>query len=333
MRAASPVFTALLAACVVGCLGPYQIIGEELDPTVPLGDQPTWIQATPELTTLIVFARPDGGSAAPFSVTTIGNDLSTVIVTGTYTSTATEVTLNSTLRYTLDYQYNLPVTSRTGAQRFNVDGGATYTTSLDGGILTLTGTPALGSFVAFPQALANLQANNQLEAECVLRVYDLTVISAEARILGFNGPAIIQYTSPANFNGVIGGYLNISVQSLFNPNVTQIFENYSDFSGFVLNGSQYTVTDLSGNGYLSNVVNFQMAGTPPSDGGPTPAAFAGQVVYGNPNGSPPSLIITGGTPTAGSYQLTLDGGPTYLISYDVLDSIDVTSCVSTPQPQ
>ncbi|MGO8970116.1 MAG: hypothetical protein ACLQDQ_11165 [Myxococcaceae bacterium] len=331
MRPLRTLLSVLLAAAVVGCLGPYQMIGEELDPTVPLGDQPTWIQATPEQTTLIVFARPDGGFSAPFSLTTIASDLSTVILTGTYSSTATEVTLNSTLKYTLDYQYDVSVTSRTGAQRFNVDGGATYTTSLDGGILTLTGTPALGSFVAFPQALANLQATTQAEANCVLRVYDLTVISAEARILGFNGPAIIQYTSPANFNGVISGFLGISVQSLFNPNVTQVFQNYSDFSGFVLDGTQYTVTDLNGNGYLSDVVNFQMAGVPPSDGGPTAPGISGQVAYGNAQGSPPSILINGGTPSAGSYQLTLDGGSTFLISYAVLDSIDVTPCVSTPQ--
>lgn len=50
---------------LAACLGPYQIIGQELDPTVSLGNQPTWIQATPEQTTLIVFASADGGFRLP----------------------------------------------------------------------------------------------------------------------------------------------------------------------------------------------------------------------------------------------------------------------------
>jgi len=320
----------LLTALGVGCLGPYQIIGQELDPTVSLGDQPTWIQATPQQTTMIVFAAPDGGLSAPFTLTTIANNQSTVIYTGTYSATATQVTLNSTLKYVLTNQNNLPVTSRIGAQRFNVDAGATYTSTLDGGVLTLTGTPSLGSFIPFAQALANLQATTQAEAECLLRVYDLTCISSETRILDFNGPSIIQYTTPANFNGALSGYVNISVESLFNPNVDLTYQNYSDFSGFVIDGQNYTNTDLSGNGYLSRNIAFSMTG-PSADGGAPISIISGVVGYGNADGSPPSLIITTGTPSAGYYQLSIDGGASFLVAYDVLFDMDVTPCVPTPQ--
>ena len=319
-----------LVGFAVGCLGPYQIIGQELDPTVSLGDQPTWIQATPEGTTLLVFATPDGGLTAPFTLTTIARDQSTIIYTGTYAATATQVTLNSTLKYVLQNQNNLPVTSRDGAQRYNVDAGATYTSTLDGGILTLTGTPALGSFVSFPQALAHLKATNQAEAECLLRVYDLTAISSESRILGFNGPAIIQYTTEAGFNGVLSGDVNISVESLFNPNVTLNYQNFSDFSGFVLNGIQYTNTDLSGNGHLSNTIGFSMT-SPSTDGGAPVQVISGTVGYGNADGSPPTVLISTGTPSAGDYTLSIDGGASFLIAYDVLFTMDVTACVSTPQ--
>jgi len=322
--------TPLLAAVCAACLGPYQIIGQELDPTVPLGDQPTWIQATPQQTTLLVFATPDAGLSAPFTLTTIARDQSTVIYAGTYSATATQVTLNSQYKYVLKNQNNLPVTSRDGAQRFNVDAGATYTSTLDGGVLTLTGSPALGSFVSFPQALANLKATNQAEADCLLRVYDLTVISSETRILAFNGPSIIQYTNPASFNGVLSGDINISVESLFNPNVTLTYQDFSDFSGFVLNGVQYTNTDLSGNGHVSNKVSFSMT-RPSPDGGAPQSVIAGVVGYGNADGSPPSILISAGTPTGGAYTLDLDGGASFLVGYDVLFTIDVTACVSTPQ--
>jgi hypothetical protein len=329
MRRVAPLGV-LLVGVSIACLGPYQIIGQELNPTVSLGNQPTWIQATPEQTTLIVFATPDGGPSAPFTLTTIARNQSAVIYTGTYYATATQVTFQNTLKYVLANEYSLKVTDRDGAQRFDVDGGATYNTSVDGGILTLTGTPPLGSFASFTSALANLQATNQDQADCLLRVFQLSVISSEARILGFNGPAIIQYTTPATFNGVLTGVVNIGVESLFTPNTTLAYQQYSDFTGFVLDGSQYSQTDLQGNGYISSALNFQMASTP-VDGGPSQTGIAGVVVYGNANGSPPSVLLTTGTPSGGSYQLTVDGGPTFLVGYDVLNTIDVTACVSTPQ--
>lgn len=331
MRRAHLFFPAgLVLAIGVACLGPYQIIGQELDPTVSLGNQPTWIQATPEQTTLLVFAAPDGGTTAPFTLTTIARNQAAVILTGTYYATATQVFLYSTLRYVLNNEYNLPVTSRDGAQRFDIDAGATYTTSVDAGILTLTGTPPLGSFASFPVALLNLQATNQDEADCVLRVFQLTVISSEARILGFNGPAIIQYTNPATFNGVLGGVVNIGVQSLFKPNTTLTYQQFSDFAGFVLDGSQYSQTDLSGNGHISSTVGFQMTAEL-QDGGSPKTVIAAQVGYGNADGTPPSILLNAGTPSGGSYQLSIDGGASFLVGFDVLNTIDVTACVSTPQ--
>ena len=320
----------LVAALTAACLGPYQIIGQELDPTVSLGDQPTWIQATPQQTTLIVFAATDGGGSAPFTLTTIAPDQSAVTYTGTYYATATTVTLQSTLKYVLTNQYDIPVTSRNGSQRFDVDAGATYVTSLDGGILTLTGTPSLGSFASFGTALGSLQATNQSQAECLMRVFELSVLSSEVRILGFNGPSIIQYTTPATFNGVLIGDVTIGVESLFTPNTTLAYQQFSDFTGFVLDGSQYSQTDLSGNGYISSALGFQMTNVPP-DGGPAQTVIAGSVSYGNADGSPPSILLNAGTPSGGSYQLVVDGGASFLVPYTVINNMDVTACISTPQ--
>jgi hypothetical protein len=320
----------LLLGVGVACLGPYQIIGQELDPTVSLGNQPTWIQATPEQTTLLVFAAPDGGVTAPFTLTTIAKNQAAVIYTGTYSATATTITLASTLQYVLANQYSIPVTQRDGAQRFVVDAGATYVRTLDAGVLTLTGTPALGAFIPFQVALATLQATTQAQADCVLRVFQLTIISSEARILGFNGPAIIQYTNPAIFNGVLAGAVTIGVQSLFSPNTTLSYAQFSDFSGFAVDGQQYSATDTSGNGFISRSVDFQMLASP-DDGGPASTVIAGTVGYGNADGSPPSIILEAGTPSGGSYQLAIDGGSTFLVGYDVLNNMDVTACVTTPQ--
>lgn len=253
-----------------------------------------------------------------------------VILAGTYSATSTSITMQSSLKYVLENQNNIPVTSRDGAMRFNVDAGATYGTTLDGGILTLTGTPPLGSFVPFTSALANLQATNQDQADCLMRVYDLTALSSQARILGFNGPAIIQYTTPATFNGVLQGSVGVSVESLFKPNTTLDYQQYSDFSGFILDGSQGTQTDLSGNGYLFNAINFQMS-SPPADGGPVQTIISGSVLYGLADGSPPTITIAAGTPASGDYQVSVDGGQTFLVSYDVINTMDVTACVSTPQ--
>jgi len=330
VRKRVPLFLALGLALGAACLGPYQIIGQELDPTVSLGNQPTWIQATPSQTTLIVFAASDGGVTAPFTLTTIARDQSAVILTGTYSATATQITLQSALKYVLTNEYSISVVKRDGAQRFAVDAGASYTTSLDGGVLTLTGTPPLGSFVTFGSALANLQATNQAQADCLLRVFQVSVISSETRILGFNGPAIIQYTNPATFNGVLTGSVNIGVQSLFTPNTTLLYTQFSDFTGFVMDGSQYSQTDTSGNGYISSAVRFQMTNTP-TDGGPPDTIIAANVVYGNADGSPPSVRLLAGTPSGGSYQLSVDGGASFLVGFDVLNTIDITACVSTPQ--
>ena len=322
-------FILLAAAAGVACLGPYQIIGQELSPTISLGDQPTWIQATPEQTTLLVFAVADGGLSAPFTLTTIARNQAAVIYTGSYFASPTEVTLNSNLKYVLANQYDIPVTQRTGSQRFDIDAGATYTRVIDGGILTLTGNPPLGSFVAFPAALANLKATNQAEADCLMRVFQLTAISSEARILGFNGAAIIQYTNPATFSGVLTGSVHIDVESLLKPNTTLVYSNYSDFAGFLIDGSQYSQTNLSGDGHMSSVMAFRMT-TDPGDGGPPVTVIAGDVGYGNAAGTPPSLILVAGTPSGGGYALTVDGGATFLVGYDVVNTMDVTPCVTTP---
>jgi hypothetical protein len=303
------------------CLGPYAILGQALDQTISLGDQPTWIQATPEQTTLIVFAAADGGFSAPFTLTTIARDQSTVILAGSYHFDGNQVILNSTLRYVLRNQYNLPVTQRDGAQRFDIDAGSTYLYSRDGGILTLDGSPSLGSFAYFPDALVGLKATSQTEAECVMRVFELTILSSETRILGFNGPAIIQYTSPASFNGTLAGSVNINVESLLKPNTTLDYQSFIDFSGFRVDGIQYTITDLDGNGNTTNTVYFRMT-IDPADGSGPQTLIAGQVGY--------DLGLVSGTPSSGTYTLTVDAGQSFPMSYDVINTMDVTPCVSTP---
>jgi hypothetical protein len=320
--------TLLLAAGLAGaaagaaCLGPYQIIGQALDTTISLGDQPTWIQATPEKTTLIVFAAADGGFSAPFTLTTVARDQSSEILTGSYFFNGNEVTLSATQKYVWQQQYNLPVTQRTGTQRFDIDAGVTYGYARDGGVLTLTGDPPLGSFAYFPEALAGLKATTEPEAECVLRVFQLTVISSETRILGFNGPGIIQYTTPATFNGTLSGTLTISVESLLSPNVTITYQNLADFSGWVVDGTQYTPTDLGGNGSTLRTVAFRMSADP-GDGGAPATILSGQVDY--------NLLLVSGTPSGGTYTLTTDGGPTFPLSYQVATVMDVTACVMTPR--
>ena len=319
--------TLLLAAGLVGagglaCLGPYQIIGQALDTTISLGDQPTWIQTTPEKTTLIVFAAADGGFTAPFTLTTVARDQSSMILTGTYFFNGNEVTLTANQKYVWQQQYSLPVTQRTGTQRFDIDAGATYGYVRDGGVLTLTGDPPLGSFAYFPEALAGLKATTEPEAECVLRVFQLSVISSETRILGFNGPAIIQYTTPATFNGTLSGTLNIGVDSLLSPNVTITYQNFADFSGFVLNGTQYTPTNLNGDGATIRAVDFRMTAAA-ADGGAPVTIISGQVGY--------DLVLSSGTPSGGTYNLSTDGGPTFPLSYQVATVMDVTPCVATPR--
>jgi hypothetical protein len=277
----------ILAAASASCLGPYQIIGQALDTTISLGDQPTWIQATPEKTTLIVFAAADGGASAPFTLTTVARDQSATILAGSYFFNGNEVTLTANLKYVWQQQYNLPVTQRTGCQRFNIDAGATYGYVHDGGVITLTGDPPLGSFAYFPEALAGLQATTEPEAECVLRVFQLTVISSETRVIGFNGPSLIQYTTPATFNGTLSGTLDVSVD-----------------------------------GKTLQAIDFRMTAAP-ADGGPPVTIISGQVGY--------DLVLSGGTPSGGTYNLTVDGGPTFPLSYQVATVMDVTACVPTPR--
>jgi len=313
---------ALVVAATASCLGPYQIIGQALDTTISLGDQPTWIQATPEKTTLIVFAAADGGFSAPFTLTTVARDQSATILAGSYFFNGNEVTLTANEKYVWQQQYNLPVTQRTGCQRFDIDAGSTYGYVRDGGVITLTGDPPLGSFAYFPEALAGLQATTEPEAECVLRVFQLTVISSETRVVGFNGPSLIQYTTPATFNGTLSGSLNVSVESLLSPNVTISYTNFADFSGWVINGTQYTPTNLSGDGQTLQTIYFRMSAAPP-DGGPSETIISGQVGY--------DLLLSGGTPSGGTYNLTLDGGPTFPLSYQVATVMDVTACVATPR--
>jgi hypothetical protein len=206
-----------------------------------------------------------------------------------------------------------------------VDEPLALVASRSGAQLTLTGdAPLAGSYLALEVALARVGVSTARDAACAFHVANLAVVSSEVRILGFGGPGMTQYSTPATFVGVVSGSVRVEEHGLFTSTTNITYSGFSDFPGVVIDGTQNTVADASGNGHMWGDVQLALAPAAPAP------AVTGTIGYGVQAGGGNSIVISGGVAGGGHYEVTLGGGGAALVDPVAPPAPSLGDCLSLP---
>lgn len=314
------------------CLdSPYANLGEILDATVSIAGT-TWIASVdtasgPEVRLLVV-AGPDSPSGRTFIHTSMIGIAPVRKLVGTWsTDGAGTVTFAATTEYVLADEASKPVASRAGSRRLTVDVRQTVSARLEGGSLVLSGGDGSldGSYHRLDRALSRLGTAGATAAACFFQAFNVTVVSSQVRILGFNSAAIAQYTSPATFAGEASGNLVISLTNLLSPLTDITYGSFSDFPEMVVDGTQMTKVNLSGNGFMYGTLDFTFLPVD-ADGKPL-SPVHGSVSYGTPDGGGNSIRLTNGNVTGGSYTVSGADGLLGMVEGSSPPSPSIAACL------
>jgi len=323
-----------LAALLAGtaCLdSPYANIAEILDTTQVVAGK-TWIAAVqgasgPE-TRLLVLAYPDSTTGPAFIFTSVVGIAPVRKLVGQWVSDgAGDVTFDATTEYVMANEASTPVTARTGSLRRSVGIQQTVAARLEGGKLVLSGGDGTfdGRYAPLGRALARLPTATAADMGCVFQVFNLTVLSSQVRIIGFNSAGTAQYLTPATFVGESAGSLVISVSNLLSPLTDITFTTFSDFEEMEVVGTQWTQVNMSGNGHMYGTLTFTFH--PAGPGGEPLAAIEGTVGYGIQGGGGDSIQLTNGNVTGGSYAVAVTGSGSGLVTGPTAPQTPVAACL------
>lgn len=335
---------ALLAALALGACGPYAQLGQKLD-VIEQFSGDSWIAAAGadrSETRILTLEKPGGNHRFAFSALQL---YSVVTLHGTWTESAGgQVELRVEHTFTFPDERWKSVSDRFGAQRDDGVHLAYVTVSRSGGQLVITGgDPGFagipfslaGTYVGLPRALSRLGTATEHDAACAYQVASLAVHSSEARIKDFGSARMTQYATSggARFVGTLAGYQNVSLSGFTSVTTTIRYSGFSDQEAIVLDGTQYTDANLSGNGHMHGAVSFTLSPVPldPASAA-TLAPITASIDYGGAGTSSDAVQITNGNPTGGFYVTTLAGGPTARIpALNVTaTSPSVADCLSLP---
>ncbi len=322
-RAALPL-TLLLAA---GCLGPYPDLGEPLDQGIGVSGA-AYVAGVPggALRLLGLGGAPTSTAAIPFSLTIV--DTTHLVqpvrtLQGSWAAApgGAAAEAHATVEFLMPDESSESVATRAGATRSVIDLRQTVTVQLaPDGRLTLSGGDGSfgGVYLPLAQALGHLgRSGSPEDASCAYQVANLTVISSQARIPGFGGMGMLEYTSTAAFAGTSSGGLTVKLESPFAPRTDITFTGFADFDGMVADGLQVTDVNLSGDGRMSGVLTFHLT---PAPGPP----MAVSLDYGN-------VSLANGVPTGGTYGVSVDAQPAVQLSATAMPRVPATAtCLGLP---
>jgi hypothetical protein len=303
---------AVLLALALGACGPYAQLAQKLDVTARIAGD-TWIAAVgPGKTELrmLLIARPDADGAAAFAFTSMQNPPlvagpSVLTLQGTWTEVgaAGAATLHGAHTYVLKDESSVALLSRRGAWRDDTQYAIPITVSRDGGRLVVSGAASLaGTYVPFVPALAALGTATERGAACAFQIFNLAIQSSEARIIGFGGPGMTQYSHSETYVGTVAGSVRISLSGGLTGSTTTIaYSGFEDFGGVRVSGPQVTKVDSGGDGHMSGVMTFTIM--PISVDPATATTITGTVDYG-------AIQISNGNASGGVYVSSIDGGGT-----------------------
>jgi hypothetical protein len=285
----------------------------------------SWISTGSDRTVILVMGAELPTGRHDFVATVIDHDTSVLTKTGSCLVTEDSLMFRASLEFALHDEPDKPVGERTGSTRRRISETWNCRRRLEEGRLDLEGIPPFpwnGSFRELFRYLQQVDLDD-VSPTCALSLANAAIITSQARIPGFNSNALIQYISPATFNGVVSGQVTIALSNITHPLTEITYANFSDFAGVVLDGRQSTLTTFAGDGYMFGTVTFRFYGSGGSTGAPL---MTGTVSYGTVDGTGNSVQISGGNPVSGAYVVSLDWGPVTPLPVEVLNVCDLTAC-------
>lgn len=292
----------------------------------------TWLRSTEDGTEIVLLGRADPtaevepGRDACFGHGFVAHDGSTLFDFGSYTlDDEGKGTAVHQLEYELTYQPELSILDRDGAFRTDLAAPVARRIQItrDGSGILLTLDDATHHMTSLGEVVEAVDVTTQAGAEDVFRLFNLPLLTSQARLLGFGSAGMTQYVGlTAEFGGTVRSRFTVSVASLLNPDTTISYFQFEDLTGVVIDGIQLTDVDTSGNGSMSGILSFVMRGT----GGATDAVIRGGLDYDG-------LQIGDGFAAGGGYTLTIDGVATpYALSYQLATDVDLRDVLPIVTP-
>ncbi len=302
----------LLFFMLISC-GGITDVGEENDPTIPMGDDSsTYMRTSSDGNTstveMVTIEDPDAdnrGEIALFQMDDTDNDPQTdiktvLIVRATYQIAGVKITVYPYFRYENDYQAKDPQGSAGATREEYAEGTSVqYDFTPDGG----GGTIKLDNFTftrvdgIYDNIMA--EAVTYTRAVQMMRMYELTIMFSQTKIEGFGGLGMSNYLDKTSrFKGTRIGTFDLSPETRWENLEMWVkthfdYETYSDFSSMTLNGRQTSDAKRNGNGTMWGTVDITVSGTANT--------WPGSVKYD-------ALVITATVASSGYYEVTLDDG-------------------------
>lgn len=335
MRALA-IVAALAAALAAGGCGPYAELAQKLDVGAVIVGGETWISTAPsasgeEVRVLLLGDPPAAGGRAGFAFTAITLDIAAGRAVWSTQGdwpgdpAAPTLELHERLLYQLDDQRGTKLLERSGATRQDVNRTVTLGQSRADGRLVLTGDASMaGTYVLLPAALAARGSSTVDDAACAFQLANLAVLSSQARIIGFGGVGMTQYSEPESFVGTVAGDVRVALSHKITSPTTDItYTGFTDFAGVAIAGTQTTRVDTSGDGSMSGTVTFSLQPEAPLP------AITGTILYGPGDDA---IQISSGFASGGRYVVTLDGGGTARVDPVGAPSPSVSQCLGLSPP-
>jgi hypothetical protein len=322
----------LLAACDTSGIHP---LGRLRDPLVPCAIDPTggvststWLRSTDTATEIFLLGRvdPDDEVAATqpacYGHGVVDHDSSTTFEFGSYSLDAQgRGTAVTAVEYVRLHQPDVGVLRRDGTVRHDLPAPLTeaLTIARDGDQIVLSLDGESRRLTSIGAVVDALDPSTQDGADDVFRIFNLPLLTSQARLLGFGSGAMTQYVDQtAEFLGMVRSRFTVSVESFLSPTTDIVYYQLEDLTGVVVDGLQKTKANTSGDGSMEGVLAFMMRGTE--------SAIRGHVDYAE-------LEINNGLAADGTYTLTIDGIETpTTISYLLATSADLRGVLPVESP-
>lgn len=294
-----------------GCdKGGYHPFGKLTDVVVQTEQASVFLHSSADGTDMVLFGRSNpldvvaATEEARFITGKVMRDSSTKLYYGTYELAADGTGLFHLLSvYTFNYEPHLSVAAREGALRDDYPPGEynypISVTQTGSGMRIVVDSFAPTNFVysSLDDVMTAIDVNGPTAYYDTYQLFNFALFFSQVRIPAFGGLGMTRYiTTPGNFNGIVSGTLNVSVDSIAMPTARLNYSNFQDFRGIWVNGPQITKVNISGDGPMEGVLDFEFR----RQGDPTDVVISGSVDYSD-------ITVKNGVGFSGDYIVTIDG--------------------------
>ena len=306
-------FAALGFGCDKGGVHPLGQVRDQL--AVCVGPTETWLRSTDTGTEVFIIGEVDPSATEPpcFLRGFVEQSSTTTLATGTYVfdEALGTGTFSNTADFIFRYQPEVNIVSRRGSQRTLNEPPLTVPFSMerDGEQLLLTIQGDTLRLTSIGDVIDALDETTMAGAEDVFRLFNLSLFTSQARLLGFGGTGMTQYLDvTAEFGAAIANGFTVRVENILNPDTDITYLEYMEFTGITIDGLQRTMVDLNGDGDMEGALTFRFEGRT--------RTIEGTLSYLD-------LKIRDGVAGAGTYTLSIEGGESFVLPYTLAAQIDL----------